>query len=154
MSLMNTGAVMDAILTALSEGATLKEACKAGGVSPAAHYHYLKTDAAYKAGYDLAVTLRTRLIEDTLTRRAIDGQPETKQIFNVLPSGEKILVEEQVTHKFDNALAIRMLSANDDRYNPKIKPAEIAAGGTVAEAINSARKRLQEARSKQDTKDA
>jgi hypothetical protein len=149
---MNTGAVMDAILTALSEGATLKEACKAGGVSPAAHYHYLRNDAAYKAGYDLAVTLRTRLLEDTLTRRAIDGFDEVKVTSTILPNGTEIPTEKVVTRKHDNTLALRLLAASDEKFNNKIRPAEIAAGGSVAEAINAARKRLQEARAKTDSK--
>lgn len=143
---MNLEAAMNKIYDVIQAGGTLKEACSQANVHCGAHYHWLKSYPGYREGYDLAIQLRNRVLEDALVTRAIDGQLETRVTFTVLPDGSKIPVEEIVTRRFDNALAIRMLAAQDERYNPRIKPAEIAAGGTVAEAIINARKRLQEAR--------
>lgn len=141
-SILDVGQTMDILLNALAEGHSLKEAALKAQCSPAAHYHWLKTDRAYQEGYKLAVTMRTRLLEDTLLKRAIDGFDEIQTTYSVTPDGREIPVEKKVTRKIDNRLAGQMLAANNDQYNLKIKPAEIASKTSVAEVLAAARRRL------------
>lgn len=145
---MDINAAMDRVLNALSEGASLKEACYAAGVSPGAHYHWLKTNRPYKEGYEFACRLRTRLLEDVLTTRAISGYDETKITTTLLTDGSgnviaEIPTEKVTVHKYDNNLALRLLAANDDKFNPKrMIEIEDKSKKSIAEILSEARNRL------------
>lgn len=143
MSLFVLEEAMNRIYDVIQNGGTLREACLQANVSPAAHYHWLKSYAGYREGYDLAIQLRNRVLEDVLLSRAIDGQFETRVTFNVMPDGSKIPVEEIVTKRFDNALAIRLLAANEEKYNTKVK-SENKSDANLIEILASARKRLED----------
>ena len=148
---------MDIILNAISEGHSIKEACQKAGVSPAAHYHYLKNDKAYQAGYSLAITLRNGILEDVCLKRAIEGFDEVKTTYSLVqdPSTGDVMevpVEKIVTRRVDNALASRMLAANNEKYNPKAK-VEVTNRTSVAEILSGARRRLAASRGEDDAEE-
>lgn len=147
MSLMYVGEAMDKVLQALADQATLKEACRAAGVSEGAHYHWLKTNHPYQEGYKLAIRIRARGLEDTLNRRAVEGYDERKVTYTLITDQDgnvvkRIPVEEVVTHKHDNALGLRMLGANDEQYNPKANVTIDHSKASIEEILAAARNRL------------
>lgn len=151
MSLMNLGEAMDKVLQAIADQASLKEACHAAGVSPGAHYHWLKSDVPYQEGYKLALRIRARGLEDTLNRRSVEGYDERKVTYTLIADMDgnvvkRVPVEEVVTHKYDNNLALRMLAANDERYNPKAEVRVDHSRVSIEEILAAARNRLAAAR--------
>jgi vacuolar-type H+-ATPase subunit I/STV1 len=108
----------------------------------------VSADKPYRAGYEFAVQIRNRLLEDILMKRAIEGHDEIKIVSTLVTDANgnviaEIPTEKVSVRKIDNALALRLLAANDGRYNPKKKiEIEDRSKKSIAEILADARKRL------------
>lgn len=145
MSLMDANRAKDRVLEAIADGSSLKEACRAAGVSCAAHYSWKSADPAYLAAWEFAKSIRADRAEEEIERRGIDGYDE-------VTTYEKSdgTVERKTVRKYDGTLLLAYVkAAKPEKYSDKFKH-EISGEVSVAETIQNARKRLAQSRGETD----
>ncbi|NIJ09024.1 hypothetical protein FHS31_002654 [Sphingomonas vulcanisoli] len=117
-----TGARRRSFLESLAEGHTVEAACRIVGLSVASAYALRRRAGgeAFALGWRAACLLARDALADTLTSRAIDGQVDTY----TRADGEQV-----TRHRFDNRLAMAVLTRLDRLAEP---PAERGAGAGAA----------------------
>lgn len=69
----NGEAKKKAIIQSLQDGSTVVSACQAAGLGRSAFYDWYKTDVAFKDQVDKAQKSRIHHVEDSLYKKAIEG---------------------------------------------------------------------------------